>query len=131
MNRKTLTVAFVAAGLAVLPAAGLISSAQAQDKPIAEVFQKKCMTCHGPVAPKGAIHGPSLKGVYGRKIAAAPGYTYSDGLKAVASKGKWTPANLDAYLTRPKDFAPGTKMLPGVGDPAQRKAIIEHLKTVK
>ena len=131
MNRKSLTVALTAASLAVLPAAALITSAQAQDKPIAEVFQKKCMTCHGPVAPKGAVQGPSLKGVYGRKIAAVKGYAYSDGLKAAAAKGKWTPANLDAYLTKPKDFAPGTKMLPGVGDAAQRKAIIEHLKTVK
>jgi len=128
MNRKSLTVAAAAAGLA---AVALITSAQAQDKPIAEVFQKKCMTCHGPVAPKGGVQGPSLKGVYGRKIASLKGYVYSDGMKAAAAKGKWTPANLDAYLTKPKDFAPGTRMLVGVGDPAQRKAIIDHLKTVK
>jgi len=128
MNRKSLTVAFAAAGLAAVT---LITSAQAQDKPIAEVFQKKCMTCHGPVAPKGAVQGPSLKGVYGRKIASLKGYVYSDGMKAAATKGKWTPANLDAYLTKPKDFAPGTRMLVGVADPAQRKAIIDHLKTVK
>lgn len=130
MNRKSLTVAFVAASLVVVPAV-LVSNAQAQDAPIAEVFQKKCMTCHGPVPPKGGVHGPSLKGVYGKKIASTKGYAYSDALKAAAAKGKWTPANLDAYLTRPKAFAPGTKMLPSVGDPAQRKAIIEHLKTVK
>jgi cytochrome c len=129
MNRQRLTVAAVASAIAALTGGALLlgGSAQAQDS-IDQVFQKKCLTCHGPNAD-AKIAGPTLKGVAGRKIASVKGYAYSDALKAKG--GTWTDANLDAYLTKPKDFVPGTKMIPSVGDPAQRKAIIAHLKTMK
>ena len=129
MNRQRLTVAATAFAIAAVSASAALmaGAAQAQDG-VADTYQKKCMTCHGPNADK-KIAGPTLNGVAGRKIAAVKGYEYSDGLKA--KKGNWTDANLDAYLTKPKDFAPGTKMIPSVGDPEQRKAMIAHLKTLK
>ena len=131
MNRQRITVAAVAFALAAVPAASmLVTSASAQEA-IGDVFQKKCLSCHGPAATVPAnLRGPALNGISGKNIAAVKGFTYSDGLKAKASM-KWTPANLDAYLAKPKDFAPGTKMIPSVADAAQRKAIIEHLKTYK
>ncbi len=130
MNRQRITVAAIALALAAFPAAALVANnAQAQDVPVTELFQKKCLTCHSPTAAPN-LKGPDLKGVFGKSIAAQKGYAYSDGLKAKASM-KWTAANLDAYLTKPKDFAPGTKMIPSVGDAAQRKAIIEHMKGLK
>lgn len=131
MNRQRLTIAATAFVLAAVPTIALLSSnsALAQDA-ITDTFQKKCLTCHGPTAAKGAVAGPSLNGMAGKSIASVKGYAYSDGLKA-KSKEKWTDANLDAYLTKPREFAPGGKMLPSVGDPAQRKAIIAHMKTLK
>lgn len=129
MNRQRITVAAVAAGLAAVSAAGLLAnSAQAQSA--GELFQKKCMSCHSPtatVAPN--LKGPVLNGVAGKKIASAKGYEYSPALKAKG--GNWTDANLDAFLASPKTFAPGTKMIPSTADPAQRKMLIEHMKTLK
>ena len=39
---------------------------------------------------------------------------------------------LDTYLTNPMKMVPGTKMtFAGLPDPAQRKAVIDYLKTLK
>lgn len=129
MNRQRITVAAVAAGLAAASAAGLIAnSAQAQSA--GELFQKKCMSCHSPTATVPAnLKGPVLNGIVGKKIASSKGYEYSAGLKG--KTGNWTEANLDAFLASPKTFAPGTKMIPSTADPAQRKQLIEHMKTLK
>ena len=72
--------------------------------------------------------GPSLKGVAGRKIAAAPGFAFSSGLKAKG--GTWTDANLDAYMAAPSTFAPGTRMFARVAQPQARAAIIGYLKSL-
>ena len=131
MNRQRLTVAAVALAMAAVPAAGLFASQAHAQGGVAELFQKKCATCHGPTATAAPnLRGPALNGVFGKKIASQKGYAYSDGLKAKSSM-TWTAANLDAYLAKPKDFAPGTKMIPSVSDPAQRKQLIDHMKTLK
>jgi len=125
MNRQRITVAAVAIALAAASAA---TFAQAQDA--AELFQKKCNSCHSPTSTVPAnLKGPVLNGIVGKKIAGQKGYEYSAGLKA--KTGNWTEANLDAYLASPKTFAPGTKMIPSVADAAQRKQIIAHLKGMK
>lgn len=91
------------------------------------LFKAQCGRCHTTNGVSG-VAGPSLKGVAGRKIAAAPGYVYSSGLKA--RTGTWTDANLDAYLTAPVIFAPGNRMFARVAQPEARKAIISYLKTL-
>lgn len=94
-----------------------------------DVF-KKCAACH-PVTPdrrKGI--GPGLHGITGRAIASAPGFTYSNGLKAKG--GVWNEASLDAFLKAPAKWAPGTKMMfAGINDAAERKALIDYLATLK
>jgi cytochrome c len=108
---------------------GFAAPALAQDAPAtgAELFAR-CAVCHN-ASP--TAKGPVLKGVYGGNIAAVKGFEYSDGLKAAGKGKKWTEANLDAYLAGPKVFAPGSSMLATTSDPAKRKLIIEHLKTLK
>lgn len=91
------------------------------------LFKAQCSACH-TINGVSDVAGPSLKGVAGRKIASAPGYTYSSGLKA--KTGTWTDANLDAYLTAPVIFAPGNRMFARVAQPEARKAIIGYLKTL-
>ena len=91
------------------------------------LFNAQCKSCH-TVTGVSSPAGPSLKGVAGRKIAAAPGFTYSSGLKGKG--GTWTDASLDAYLASPSVFAPGTRMFARVAQPAARTAIIGYLKTV-
>jgi len=105
--------------LAALPAAARDGAA---------LFNGQCKSCHGVTAASGPA-GPSLKGVYGRKIAGAPAYPYSAGLKAKA--GTWGDANLDAFLANPAGFAPGGKMFVKVAKPEDRAALIAYLKTVK
>jgi cytochrome c len=94
-----------------------------------DVF-KKCMACH-TVTPEGRNGiGPGLHGITGRAVASAPGFTYSSGLKAKG--GVWDEANLDAFLTAPAKWAPGTKMMfAGINDAADRKALIDYLATLK
>ena len=108
----------------------------AAPKPIAaaaktgeDVF-RKCIACH-TVTPEGRNGiGPGLHGVSGRAVASAPGFTYSNGLKAKG--GVWDEANLDAFLTAPAKWAPGTKMMfAGINDAADRKALIDYLATLK
>lgn len=82
----------------------------------------KCAACHALTTGTHGI-GPSLKGVYGRPAARAPGYRYSTALTQAGLV--WDAATLDAFLTRPSEHVPGNKMtFAGLRDPAQRAQII-------
>ena len=67
-----------------------------------------CQTCHTLVEGGPNMTGPNLHGVFGRKAASTPGFTYSDVLKATG--WTWDAAHVDAWITDPKVAAPGTKM---------------------
>jgi cytochrome c2 len=73
-----------------------------------QVF-RKCAACHTVAqdAPHGL--GPNLWGIMGAPIAGKADYTYSPALRAKGG-GAWTWAPMDAWLTSPRSFAPGTKM---------------------
>ena len=130
MKLRSQSFAAILAGAVLAPALLVLTGApaNAQDTAAADLFQKKCMTCHAENAP-AAIKGPPLKGVFGRAIAGARGYNYSNGLKA--KTGVWTDANLNTFLAGPMAFAPGAKMKASLADPAQRAQIIGVLKTLK
>lgn len=113
--------------LAVLALAGLLTGSPALAADGAKTFQFQCKTCHGA---KSTPMGPSLAGVAGRKIAGLGDFKYSTGLTAKAG-ATWTDANLDAYLAAPTKFAPGTKMMTGVANPADRAAVVAYMKTLK
>ena len=89
----------------------------------------QCAACHS-VEPGMNGVGPSLAGVVGRKAGSASGFAYSEANKA--SGLTWDEKTLDTYLTNPMKMVPGTKMtFAGLPDPAQRKAVIDYLKTLK
>ncbi len=90
-----------------------------------EALYNLCHTCHS-----NPLIAPSLENLFDRPIAGVKGYDYSDGLTKVSSeKGHWTNETLDDFLARPSGFAPGTKMgFQGLLNPADREALIEHLK---
>jgi cytochrome c len=95
----------------------------------AVTFKAKCGLCHSVVAGKNGV-GPSLFGVVGRGAGSAPGYSYSAANKA--SGKTWDEASLDTYLTNPKAFVPGTKMVfPGLANAADRGNVIAYLATNK
>lgn len=87
-----------------------------------------CKACH-QFEPNGVtLVGPPLWGIAERDIASFTGFNYSEGLKQ--HQGEWDADKLDAFLSSPNDFAPGTNMVyPGVKDPGARAAIIAWLAT--
>lgn len=110
-----------ASGTAAAPAV-----AEAGAKPAAFLA---CATCHS-VEPGVIGIGPSLAGVVGRKSGTLPGFNYSDAMKAYGKT--WDAAALDTFLTSPAKAVPGTRMTyMGQSDPAQRKAVIDYLATLK
>jgi cytochrome c len=85
-----------------------------------------CATCHS--LPQGGpnMTGPNLYGIFGRKAATAPGFSYSDVLKA--SGWTWDAARIDTWITDPKVALPGTKMtFAGLKDPKDRTDVIAYL----
>ena len=91
----------------------------------------KCASCHtiAPGGPNG--QGPNLAGVYGEQVGQGhAGYAFSDALKGKG--GVWDDAALDAWLTNPSGYAPGTKMgFAGLSDAQERANVIAYLKTAK
>ncbi|OEA20783.1 cytochrome C [Vibrio parahaemolyticus] len=87
-----------------------------------------CKACHQFEQNGVTVVGPPLWGLAERNIASFEGFNYSDGIRQ--HQGKWDAEKLDAFLSAPNDFAPGTNMLfPGVTDPGVRAAIITWLAT--
>ncbi|MEM9843524.1 MAG: c-type cytochrome [Pseudomonadota bacterium] len=85
----------------------------------------KCKACHA--VDQGANGtGPYLYGVVGRDVDAATGFGYSGALSEVVNV--WTPEALDAFLLKPKDYAPGTTMsFNGLAKPEDRANVIAYL----
>ncbi len=95
-----------------------------------QVFAARCGLCHSAGPDEGeAGQGPPLAGVVGRTAASAPGFGYTNALKA--SKLVWTPANLDRFLAGPSTLVPGTAMPVAVGDAKTRADLIAYLASVK
>jgi cytochrome c2 len=91
-----------------------------------KVFNQ-CRACHKLEEGANAT-GPSLYGVVGRGEGDMPGFAYSEVL--AASDETWTPDRLNAFLTSPKDYAPGTKMgYAGLKKIEDRANLIAYLST--
>ena len=74
----------------------------------AEVF-RACVACHTLKSDDGPRAGPTLAGIFGRKIATAPGYHYSEALKKLDIV--WTPETVARlFEIGPMTYTPGTKM---------------------
>jgi cytochrome c len=94
--------------------------------PGAQVF-RHCVACHTLAADEGNRAGPSLHGIFGRKIATLPGYRYSDALKHMNIV--WTPKTVSKmFEVGPMVYTPGTKMPEQkIGSAADRKALMQFL----
>jgi cytochrome c len=90
-----------------------------------------CVVCHSVGTQGNKVEGPNLKGVVGGKVAAQPGYKYSDAMKKFAEANPvWTEALLDQYVRNAEELIPGTAMnnSPAVRSAATRKTIIDYLR---
>ena len=93
------------------------------------LFRNICGICH-TLQPGQNRLGPSLAGIVGRKAGTVAGFDYSEANKN--SNVVWDDAQLDQYLSNPKQFMPGTKMIyPGMKGAEQRKALIAYLRDAK
>jgi cytochrome c len=113
--------------MAVLAAAIMTQTAQAQDAAAGEQVFKQCMPCHsiGPGA-KNKV-GPELNGLDGRHSGTAPEYSYSEANKK--SGIVWNEANFKKYIHDPRTAIPGTKMIfPGVKNDTQVDNLWAYLK---
>jgi cytochrome c len=91
----------------------------------------RCVACHS-IKDTSNRTGPYLKGIVGRPVASAEGYTYSKAMLEYAkTAGVWDEKNLDVYLTDPRGVVKGTKMALGPMKKAEERAdIIAFLKTI-
>jgi cytochrome c len=95
--------------------------------PGAEVF-RACVACHALGPDGGNRAGPSLAGIFGRRIATLPGYNFSAALKALDVV--WTPETVSKlFEVGPAAFTPGTKMPEQrIGSAADRAALVRFLE---
>ena len=112
---------------AVVDIVALLADASAEK---GKVVAKKCAACHTFNEGGPNRVGPNLWGIVGAKKCHAQGFTYS---KAMFSKGgNWTEEELFQFLTNPKDFVSGTRMVfPGLSKPKDVADLIAYLKTMK
>jgi len=117
-------VAAVPAEPVIEPIAPLLAAA---DAAAGEKAFKRCATCH--TFEKGGPNkvGPNLYNVVGGNKGTGSGFAYSDALTAMG--GDWSYADLNAFLAKPKDFLPGTKMtFAGVKKAQDRANIVAFLR---
>jgi cytochrome c len=95
--------------------------------PGADVF-RACVACHTLSANDGVRAGPTLAGIFGRKIATLPGYNFSDALKKLDIV--WTPETVaKLFEIGPMAYTPGTKMPEQrIGSAEDRTALVKFLE---
>jgi len=108
------------------PVLALIASA---DVARGAKISKACVACHSfDKGGKDSV-GPNLWNVMKRNKATKSGFSYSKDMAALG--GKWTYADLNHFLWKPKKFVSGTKMnFIGIKKPKDRAALIAWLRTM-
>ena len=109
---------------AEVPIATLLPKADAAKG--AEVF-KKCAACHTDNQGGANGIGPNLWHIVGDNVAEGRGgFAFSDALKGKG--GKWGFEELNAWVTSPRKYAPGTKMtFAGLSNPQDRADLLVYL----
>lgn len=112
---------------AVVPRAGEDALAAFRGERGAELF-RACAACHTLTPADGNRAGPTLHGIFGRRIATAPGYAYSEALKGMDIVwSKETVAKL--FELGPNAYTPGTKMPEQtIGSAQDRQALVDWLE---
>jgi cytochrome c len=93
----------------------------------AEVF-RACVACHTLDPGDGERAGPTLAGIFGRRIATLPGYNFSPALKKLDIT--WTPETIaKLFEVGPATYTPGTKMPEQtIGSREDREALVRFLE---
>ncbi len=131
--RPSLFVAAAAVAVALAGAAGAQQQRNQRQAPAAatlagnadrgaEVYENRCTGCHSLDANRV---GPAHRGVIGRRAGTAPGFEYSDALRA--SRLVWTEALIQRWLANPEVLIPGQQMGFRLGDAQERADVAAFL----
>jgi cytochrome c len=97
-----------------------------KNDPDAEVF-RACVACHTLKPDEGPRAGPTLAGLFGRRIASLPGYDFSPALKELDIV--WTPETVSKlFEIGPAAYTPGTKMPEQRVGAEDRAALVKFLE---
>ena len=91
---------------------------------------KKCTTCH--TFDQGGANkiGPNLYDIVNRAIAYDDGFGYSSALEEKSAEA-WSYENLNGFIAKPKDWAPGTKMsFAGIRKAQDRADLILYMRSL-
>lgn len=93
----------------------------------ADIF-RACVACHTLGAEQANRAGPTLAGIFGRRIATVPGYNFSEALKRLDIV--WTPETISRlFEIGPSAYTPGTKMPEQrIGAEQDRAALVQFLE---
>jgi cytochrome c len=93
----------------------------------AEVF-RACVACHTLRKDATNRAGPTLAGIFGRRIASVPGYRYSEAFKKLDIV--WTAQTIARlFEIGPATYTPGTKMPEQtIGSAEDREALVKFLE---
>jgi cytochrome c len=97
----------------------------------ASLYKGFCANCHSTEKGGPNQSGPNLWDIVERQRASLSDFDYSSAL--VRRGGAWTYESLNAFMARPTDFIPGTRMTfsaesPTVEDRYKRAHIIAYLR---
>jgi cytochrome c len=126
--RNAVFFAVASAAISFSAYAGESTATAAADDAGQVAFNTHCRNCHS-VKPDDNRLGPTLHGIVGKQAGQAKNFgNYSGSLTADIT---WDEATLDKFIADPKSIASNTTMTPfaGIPDAAQRKLIIDFLKT--
>lgn len=98
-----------------------------KDHPGAQIY-RACIACHTLSPDEGNRAGPTLHGIFGRRIASLPGYNFSSALRKMEIV--WTPETVSKlFEVGPMQYTPGTKMPEQrIASPGDRKALVDFLE---
>jgi cytochrome c2 len=101
-------------------------SARAADVEKGKTLFEKCAACHSLEAGKND-DAPSLRGIFGRKIASIEDFRYSAAMKR--SDVVWTESTLNTFVEDPQAFIPGNRMpFDGLKDKSEREDLLAYLE---